>query len=113
MKSNIQKHGDVTIVSLQGKITIGEGDVRLRQSVQEVLDDGATKIILDLKEVSYMDSSGVGELVASYTTITNRGAQLRMANLKPKIYGLLQLTALVTVFQIYDSTEDALQSFNS
>ncbi|MCB1044332.1 MAG: STAS domain-containing protein [Acidobacteria bacterium] len=112
MKSNIQKHADVTVVSLQGKITIGEGDVRLRQCVNEVLEDGAKKIILDLQDVSYMDSSGVGELVASYTTISNRGAQLRLANLKPKIYSLLQLTALVTVFQIYDSTEDALQSLS-
>ncbi len=111
MKSSIQKRGAVTLILLQGKITIGEGDVRLRKCIQEVLDDGANKIILDLNDVSYMDSSGVGELVASYTTITNRGAQLRLANLKPKIYGLLQLTALVTVFQIYDSTEDALQSF--
>lgn len=112
MKTAIRQRGDVTIIELQGKITIGEGDVQLRKCIEEVLKDDARKIILDLKGVSYMDSSGVGELVASYTTITNRGAQLRLTHLRSKIYSLLQLTALITVFQIYDSNEDALQSFD-
>lgn len=112
MKTSIKEQGDVTIVAIQGKITIGEGDVKLRKCIHELLEKGSTKIVLDMKDVSYMDSSGVGELVASYTTITNRGAQLRLTNIKSKIYSLLQLTALVAVFQICDSLEEAVNSFS-
>jgi anti-sigma B factor antagonist len=111
MKAVIEEHGDVAVLKLQGKITIGEGDVLLRKNLDEILGRGHKKIIFDMKDVSYMDSSGVGELVACYTTVTNREGQLRLTNLKSKIYGLLQLTALITVFQVYDSNEDALQSF--
>jgi anti-sigma B factor antagonist len=111
MKSNVTTQGDVTILELQGKITIGEGDIKLRQLINEVLEDGAKKIIMDLKKLKYIDSSGIGELVSCYTTITNRGGKLRLTNLHSKIYSLLQLTALVSVFEIYDSNEDALQSF--
>ena len=111
MKSKIIDHGDVKIIQIQGKVTIGEGDVKLREVVHEVLDMGGRKIILDLEGLKYIDSSGIGELVSCYTTITNRGGELRLTNLNSKIYSLLQLTALVTVFQIYDSNEDALQSF--
>ncbi len=111
MKSNVLDHGDVKILQIFGKITIGIGDIKLRQAVDEVLSTGAKKIILDLKGLKYIDSSGIGELVSCYTTITNKGGQLRLSNLNSKIYSLLQLTALVTVFQIYDSNEDALQSF--
>jgi len=111
MKAVIEEHGDVAVLKLQGKITIGEGDVLLRKNLEQILSKGFSKIIFDMKDVTYMDSSGVGELVACYTTVTNREAQLRLTNLKSKIYGLLQLTALITVFQVYDSNEDALQSF--
>jgi anti-sigma B factor antagonist len=112
MKYDVDERGDVTILDVSGKITIGEGDVKLRKAVHEVLDAGARKIIIDLSGVKYVDSSGIGELVSCYTTITNRGGLLKLANLNAKIYGLLQLTALVTVFQIYDSVEDALQSYS-
>ncbi|MCB1051612.1 MAG: STAS domain-containing protein [Acidobacteria bacterium] len=111
MKAVLEERDDVAILKLHGKITIGEGDVMLRKHLDEIVERGFKKIIFDLKDVSYMDSSGVGELVACYTTVTNRDGQLRLTNLKSKIYGLLQLTALITVFQIYDSNEDALQSF--
>lgn len=111
MKSNVLDHGDVKILQIFGKITIGVGDIKLRQAVDELLTTGTRKIILDLKGLKYVDSSGIGELVSCYTTITNKGGQLRLSNLNSKIYSLLQLTALVTVFQIYDSNEDALQSF--
>jgi len=111
MKSTVVDHGDIKILELVGKITIGEGDVQLRQLVNDVLEGGAKKIIMDMGKVKYIDSSGIGELVACYTTITNRGGSLRLSNLHSKIYSLLQLTALVSVFEIYDSTEDAIQSF--
>ena len=111
MKITIQDHGDIQIIEVKGKITIGEGDVQLREKVHFVLDGGTRKIILDMAGVKYVDSSGIGELVSCYTTITNRGGQLRLANLNSKVYSLLQLTALVSVFQIFDSKEDALQSF--
>ena len=113
MKIKIVDNDDIKIIQLNGKITIGEGDVQLRSCINEVLESGCLKIVLDLHGVSYMDSSGVGELVSCYTTITNRGGALRLTRLKSKIYGLLQLTALVTVFQIYDSNEDAMQSFQA
>ena len=111
MKSKVNTQGDVTILELQGKITIGEGDIKLRQLVNDVLENGARKIIMDLKGLKYIDSSGIGELVSCYTTITNRGGKLRLTHLHSKIYSLLQLTALVSVFEIYDSNEDAIQSF--
>lgn len=112
MKSTVVDHGEIKVIKLKGKITIGEGDIQLRSLINEILEDGVLKVILDLKDLKYIDSSGIGELVSCYTTITNRGGQLRLTNLHSKIYGLLQLTALITVFQIYDSNEDALQSFN-
>jgi len=112
MKSKTEERNDVMIIKLSGKITIGEGDVQLRNVVNDVLSKDFKKIILDMKDISYMDSSGVGELVSSHTTIANQEGQLRLCNLRSKLYSLLQLTALVTVFQIYDSVEDALQSFS-
>ena len=112
MKTNVIDHGEVKILQLIGKVTIGEGDVQLREAVHGLVDGGTRKIILDLGELKYIDSSGIGELVACYTTLTNRGGHLRLSNLHSKIYSLLQLTALVSVFQIYDSNEDALQSFS-
>ena len=111
MKSKIIDHGEIKILELGGKITIGEGDIQLRALVNEVLDSDTRKIIMDMKALKYIDSSGIGELVSCYTTITNKGGQLRLTRLHSKIYSLLQLTALVSVFEIYDSNEDALQSF--
>lgn len=112
MKSEIIDHGDIKVLKLAGKITIGEGDVQLRKLVDEVLDSGAKKIVMDMEGIKYIDSSGIGELVSCYTTIKNRGGAMRLARLHSKIYSLLQLTALVTVFEIYDSQEDALQNWN-
>jgi anti-sigma B factor antagonist len=111
MKSTINDHGDVKSLVLSGKITIGEGDVQLRALVDQVLDSGARKIILEMDGIKYIDSSGIGELVSCYTTIKNRGGAMRLARLNSKLYSLLQLTALVTVFDIYDTEEDALNGF--
>lgn len=111
MKSKIIDNADIKILELSGKITIGEGDVQLRDLVDEVLAAGTLKVIMDLGNIKYIDSSGIGELVSCYTTIKNRNGQLRLTRLNKKIYSLLQLTALISVFEIYDSNEDAMQSF--
>jgi anti-sigma B factor antagonist len=103
--------GDVTILDLSGKITIGEGSVQLRESVRRLLDEGKKKILLNLGDVSYVDSSGIGELVSSYTTTNNNGGQLKLLNLTKKIQDLLMITKLLTVFETYDNEEAAVSSF--
>lgn len=103
--------GDVTILDLSGKITIGEGSVQLREAVRKLLDDGKKKILLNLGDVAYVDSSGIGELVSSYTTTNNNGGQLKLLNLTKKIQDLLMITKLLTVFETFDNEEAALASF--
>ena len=102
---------DVTILDLSGKITIGEGSVQLREAVRRLLDEGKKKILLNLGDVSYVDSSGIGELVSSYTTTNNNGGQLKLLNLTKKIQDLLMITKLLTVFQTYDNEQEAVASF--
>jgi anti-sigma B factor antagonist len=104
--------GDVTILDLSGKITIGEGSVQLRESVRKLLDQGKKKILLNLGDVSYVDSSGIGELVSSYTTTNNNGGQLKLLNLTKKIQDLLMITKLLTVFETHENEETAVASFN-
>lgn len=104
--------GDVTILDLSGKITIGEGSVQLRESVKRLLDEGKKKILLNLGDVSYVDSSGIGELVSSYTTTNNSGGHLKLLNLTKKIQDLLMITKLLTVFQTFDNEQDAVSSFS-
>lgn len=111
MKTKINKLGEVVVLELQGKITIGEGDVLLRKNIKEQVEKGNMKMVLNMDDVKYMDSSGVGELVSSFTTVKNAGGALKLANLHPRVHDLLQLTALITVFEIFDSVEDALNSF--
>ena len=103
--------GDVTILDLSGKITIGEGSVQLREAVKRMLDEGRKKLLLNLGEVSYVDSSGIGELVSSYTTTGNQGGQLKLLNQTKKIHDLLTITKLVTVFETHDNEETAVASF--
>ena len=108
---NERQAGDVTILDLSGKITIGEGSVQLREAVRRLLDEGKKKVLLNLGDVSYVDSSGIGELVSSYTTTNNNGGQLKLLNLTKKIQDLLMITKLLTVFQTFDSEQDAVASF--
>ena len=103
--------GDITILDLSGKITIGEGSVQLREAVRNLLDGGRKKILLNLGDVSYVDSSGIGELVSSYSTANKAGGSLKLLNLTKKIQDLLAITKLLTVFEIHDSEESALASF--
>ena len=103
--------GDVTILDMDGKITIGDGNVALRSAIRRLIEEGKKKILLNLGGVGYVDSSGIGELVSSYTTIQREGGQLKLLNLTQKIHDLLGITKLLTVFDTYDQESDALNSF--
>jgi anti-sigma B factor antagonist len=106
-----RQNGSVTVLDLDGKITIGEGSVLLREAVRKLLDEGKKKLLLNLGDVSYVDSSGIGELVSSYTTTNNNGGQLKLLNQTKKIHDLLTITKLVTVFETFDDEEAAVASF--
>ena len=104
--------GDVTVLDMDGKITIGEGSVALRSAIKRLLDEGKKKVLLNLSGVGYIDSSGIGELVSSYTTIQVKGGgQLKLLNLTQKLQDLLTITKLLTVFDVYESEADALNGF--
>ena len=101
----------VEIIKLEGKITIGSGDQQHREVIAEALANGKTKILLDMSGVTTIDSSGIGELVGSYTTVTNRGGKLKLLHLPAKLNELLHVTQLITVFEVYESEAEALASF--
>ena len=103
--------GDVTILEMTGKITIGEGSVALRMAIRRLLEEGKKRILLNLAGVNYIDSSGIGELVSSYTAINKEGGQLKLLNLTQKLQDLLTITKLLTVFDVYESESEALESF--
>ena len=111
MKIETRTVGDVHILDCSGKITLGEGTMAIRNTVREVLKSGGKKIVLNLSEVNYIDSSGIGELVSTFTTVTNQDGQLKLLNLTKKIQELLQITKLLTVFSVYDNEQKALASF--
>ncbi len=104
--------GDVTILDLDGKVTIGEGSVALRSTIRRVLGEGKTKLLLNLGRVGYIDSSGIGELVSSFTAVNKEGGTLKLLNLTEKIQDLLAITKLLTVFDVYEDEGEALSSFN-
>ena len=103
--------GDVTILDLSGEVRIGEGAVALRDSIRGLADQGKNKVLLNLAGVKYMDSTGVGELIANYTTVRRGGGQLKLLNLTDRIQNLLVITKLLTVFDSYDNEAEALKSF--
>ena len=111
MQMTAQHREGVTIIYPKGKITIGLGDVALREAVHEALDAGATKILINLKSVSTADSSGIGEMVSAYTTVTNRGGALKLCELPNKVTDVLQITQLITVFDVFDTEDEAIASF--
>ena len=109
---NERQAGDVTVLDLSGKITIGEGSVALRTAIRRLLEEGKKRILLNLAGVSYVDSSGIGELVSSYTAIgKEEGGQLKLLNLTQKIRDLLTITKLLTVFDVYENEAEALNSY--
>lgn len=111
MKIETRTIGDVNILDCSGKITLGEGTMAVRNTVRDLLKGGGKKIVLNLAEVNYIDSSGIGELVSTYTTVTNSGGQLKLLSLTKKIHELLQITKLLTVFQVFNDEQSALASF--
>jgi anti-sigma B factor antagonist len=111
MKATTRTVDNVEIISLQGKITIGSGDTQLREVITNAVNAGKTNVLLDLSGVTTIDSSGIGELVGSYTTVTNRGGKLKLLHLPAKLNELLHVTQLITVFEVYENEREAVGSF--
>lgn len=111
--ASVRKVGDITIVELKGKITIGVGDLQMREAIHAVLNEGARLLIVDMSGVTTIDSSGVGELVGCFTTATHKGAKMKLMNLPAKISDVLTVTQLITVFDVYPNEVDAIASFGS
>jgi anti-sigma B factor antagonist len=111
MKASSRQVDGITVVDLSGRITLGEGSVVLRDTVRDLLAKGDRKMLLNLGEVTYIDSSGIGELVSAFTTVRNQGGELKLLNLTKKVHDLLQITKLYTVFDIKDDEAAAISSF--
>jgi anti-sigma B factor antagonist len=104
--------GNVTVLDLKGKITLGEGDEALRDRINQLMQKDQKRILLNLADVPYIDSAGLGEIVRTYTTVKNRGGQLKLVNLTKRITDLLMITKLLTVFETFDTEQDALKGFS-
>jgi anti-sigma B factor antagonist len=105
--------GDVVVLDLKGKITLGEGDELLKDKVNSLVNQGQKKIVLNLADVPYIDSAGLGEIVRTYTTVSRQGGNLKLLNLTKRITDLLSITKLLTVFETYDSENEAIRSFSA
>ncbi|MFN8062002.1 MAG: STAS domain-containing protein [Vicinamibacterales bacterium] len=105
--------GDVTILDLKGKMVLGEGDQILKDKVSSLLSQGHKKLLLNLADVPYIDSAGLGEVVRTYTTVSRQGGKLKLLNLTKRIQDLLSITKLLTVFETFDSEQDAVSSFSA
>jgi anti-sigma B factor antagonist len=112
MKAITRQVDGVTVVDLSGRITLGEGSVILRDTIKDLLGKGHKKILLNLGDVSYIDSSGIGELVSAFTSVRNQGGELKLLNLTKKVHDLLQITKLYTVFDVKDDEPGAISSFS-
>jgi anti-sigma B factor antagonist len=104
--------GDVTVLDLKGRVTLGEGDELLKDKVNSLLNQGLKKIVLNLGGVPYIDSAGLGEIVRTYTTVSKQGGSLKLLNLTKRITDLLSITKLLTVFETFDNENDAVRSFS-
>jgi len=111
MKASNRQINGVTVVDMSGRITLGEGSVVLRDSIRDLVAKGQKKILLNLGDVTYIDSSGIGELVSAFTTVRTQGGELKLLNLTKKVHDLLQITKLYTVFDIKDDETAAVGSF--
>ena len=111
VKLTIRQVGNVTVMDAVGRITLGEGASAFRDAIKDLASKGDKKILVNLSEVSYIDSSGIGEMVSSYTTVTNHGGQLKLLGLNKRVKDLLQITKLYTVFEVFDDEATALRSF--
>ncbi len=111
VKLTTRQVGDVTVIDAAGRITLGEGSSTFRDTVRDLASSGHQKLLLNLGDVSYIDSSGIGELVSGFTTVTNHGGQLKLLNLTKRVKDLLQITKLYTVFEVYEDEAAAVRSF--
>ena len=111
VKLTTRQVGDVMVVDAVGRITLGEGASTFRDTVRELAGKGHKKMLLNLAEVSYIDSSGIGEMVSGFTTVANQGGQLKLLNLTKRVMDLLQITKLYTVFEVFDDEAAAVRSF--
>ena len=112
VKLTTRQVGDVTVIDAVGRITLGEGSSTFRDMIRDMAAAGNKKILLNLGEVSYIDSSGIGELVSGFTTVTNHGGNLKLLNLTKRVKDLLQITKLYTVFEVHDDEAHAVRSFS-
>ncbi|MBX5495724.1 MAG: STAS domain-containing protein [Bryobacteraceae bacterium] len=112
VKLSTRQVGDVTVIDAAGRITLGEGSSTFRDTIRDLTNKGHRKILLNLGEVSYIDSSGIGELVSAFTTVTNQGGSLKLLNLTKRVRDLLQITKLYTVFEVHDDEALAVRSFS-
>ncbi len=111
MKIHTRTVGDVHILDIDGNITLGDATKTIRYTINDLMQNGGKKIVLNMNDVNYIDSSGIGELVRTYTTVTNQGQQLKLLNLTKKTMDLLVITKLLTVFQVYEDEQLAVASF--
>jgi len=111
VKLTTRQVGDVTVLDVAGRITLGEGSATLRDAMRDMVSKNQKKILLNLGEVSYIDSSGIGELVSGFTTVTNSGGALKLLNLNKRVKDLLQITKLYTVFDVHEDEAGAIRSF--
>jgi anti-sigma B factor antagonist len=113
MQIEQRSSGDVIVLDLKGKITLGEGDELLKDKVNSLVNQGHRKIVLNLAEVPYIDSAGLGEIVRTYTTVSRQGGALKLLNLTKRITDLLSITKLLTVFETFETEDDAVRSFSA
>ena len=111
VKLTIRKVGDVTVIDAAGRITLGEGASTFRDAIRDLAAKGDKKILVNLSDVSYIDSSGIGEMVSGFTTVTNHAGQLKLLGLSKRVKDLLQITKLYTVFEVFDDEASAVRSF--
>jgi anti-sigma B factor antagonist len=111
LKAEVRRVGDVSIVDLSGRITLGEGSGLVRETIKGLVTSGQKNILVNLKGVSYIDSAGLGELVGSYATVTNQGGHIKLLHPQARVRDLLQITKLMTVFFSFDDETEAVRSF--
>ena len=111
VKLTVRQVGDVSVIDASGRITLGEGSSAFREAIRDLVAKGNRNMLLNLAEVTYIDSSGIGELVSGFTTVTNHGGQLKLLGLTKRVQDLLQITKLYTVFEVYDDESVAVRGF--
>jgi anti-sigma B factor antagonist len=111
VKMTTRQVGDVTVVDAEGRITLGDGATTFRDTIRDLSNAGNKKLLLNLAEVSYIDSSGIGEMVSGFTTVANQGGQVKLLNLTKRVKDLLQITKLYTVFEVFDDEATAVRSY--